>query len=68
MDRSQGLFGEGALGGHDPGNAKVRHLSRAVFQDHHIVGFNIPMDDALVMGMLQRLGNLHGKVKGLLPV
>ena len=31
VDRAQRLLGQGALGGHDPGNAEIRHLGRAVF-------------------------------------
>ena len=32
------------------------------------MGLNVPVDNSLVVGMLQRLGNLHGKVEGFLPV
>ena len=68
MNRTQRLLGEGALGGHDPGNAEIRHLGRAVFQNHHIVRLDVPVDNALIVGMLQGLGDLHGKVERFLPV
>ena len=39
-----------------------------MFQHHHIVGLDIPVDDAPSVGVFQTLGDLHGKVEGLLPV
>ena len=68
MDRPQRLLGQGIALVHDPGNPEVHDLHRAVFQHHHIVGLDIPVDNAPAVGMLQPLGDLHGKVEGLLPV
>ena len=68
MDAAQSLLGQGVALAHHPGNAEVHHLHGAVFQHHHIVGLDIPVDDAPAVGVLQCLGNLHGEVKGLLPV
>ncbi len=47
---------------------KSMTLTRAVFQHHHIVGLDVPVDDAPTVGVLQALGDLHGKVQSLLPV
>ena len=68
MHAAQRFSGQSVALGHNAGNAEVRHLHRAVFQHHHIVGLDITVDNATAMGMLQSLADLHGKVQGLLPV
>ena len=68
MNTAQCFLGQGVALGHHPGNAEVHDLDAAVLQHHHIVGLDIPVDDAPVMGVIQALCNLHSKVKGLLPV
>ena len=68
MHRTQRFFGQGIAAGDHPGDAKVHDLDRAVFQHHHVMGFNIPVNDALTVGVLQSLGNLNRKVQGLFPV
>ena len=68
VHRAKGFLSQSIALGHHPGNTKVRHLYGAVLQHHHIVRFNIPVNDATAMGMLQCLGDLDGKMQGLLPV
>ena len=68
MNGTQRFLGQGIALGHHPGDAKVCNLHAAVFQHHHVVGLDIPMDNAPAVGMLQSLGNLHGKMQGFLPV
>ena len=68
VDGAQSLLGQGVALAHDPGNAEVHHLDGAVFQHHHIVGLDVPVDNAPAVGMLQTLGDLHGKMQSLLPV
>ena len=68
VNRTQRFFGQRIALGHDPGNAKVSHLYRAVLQHHHIMGLNITVDQSTTVGMLQRLADLDGKVQRFLPV
>lgn len=68
MHRTQGLLGQGAALVHHLGNAEVHHLHRAVFQHHHIVGLDVPVDNAPAVGVLQARGDLTGEVERLLPV
>ena len=65
---AQGLLGQGVALAHDPGNAEVHDLDAAILQHHHIVGLDVPVDDAPAVGMLQALGDQHGKVQRLLPI
>ena len=53
-----------------PGNAgdtEVHHAQLAVIQQHDVLGLDIPVDNALFMGMLQCAQNLHRKMNGLFP-
>ena len=68
VDGAQSLLGQGIALAHNPGNAEVHDLDAAVLQHHHIVGLDVPMDNAPAMGVFQALGDLHGKMQGLLPV
>ena len=68
MDRAQGLLGQGGLGRRgEPGNAKVGHLQGAVPQHHHIVGLDVPVDDAPAVGVGQGLHDLGDEMEGLPP-
>ncbi len=44
--------------GDSPGNAKVRHLYSAVFRNEDVVGFDVPVNDLVAMGMVESIGNL----------
>ena len=44
------------------------NLDRTVFQHHHVMGLDVPVDNATAMGMLQRLCDLNGKMQRLFPV
>ena len=68
MYTAQSLLGQGVALAHNPGNAEVHDLHAAVFQHHHIVRLDVPVDDAPAVGVFQSLGDLHGKVEGFLPV
>ncbi len=47
------------------GEAEVHQLHSAASLQQHIAGLHIAMDDALVMGMLQRLSHLARHWRGL---
>ena len=47
------------------GNAEVHHAQLAVIQQHNILGLDIPVHDAVGVGMLQRLEDLGDEVHGL---
>ena len=68
VDTAKGFLGQGVALVHDPGNAEVHDLDGAVLQHHHIVGLDIPVDDAPSVGVFQTLGDLHCEMQGLLPV
>ena len=68
VHRADGLVGDG-LGGAagKAGNAKIGDLDRPVREQHDVLGLDVPVDDALVVRMLQRPQNLNGEVQRLLP-
>ena len=68
VDASQGFLRQGVTLAHDPGNAEVHHLDGAVFQHHNVMWLDVPVDDPPAVGVLQPLGDLHGKMQRLLPV
>ena len=47
------------------GDAEVHHAQLAVIQQHNILGLDIPVHDAVGVGMLQRLEDLGDEVHGL---
>ena len=49
------------------GDTKVGDLDGAVGQQHDIVRLDIPVDDPLIVCMLQRFEDLHGKMDRLFP-
>ncbi len=46
--------------------AEIEHLGFPARRDDHIRRFDIPMNDAFGMGRLQRIGNVHGVLHGIL--
>ena len=68
MHRADGLVAHRlALGTGQPGNAEVHHLDGAVRQQHDVLGFHVPVDDAFGMGVVQCAEHLRGKMHGLFP-
>ena len=68
MHRANGLVGHGlGLALEEAGNAEVGHLDGAVLQEHNVLGLDVPVDDALLVGALQGHEDLGGEVDGLLP-
>ena len=68
VHRADSLVGDG-LGGAagKAGDAKIGDLDRPVGEQHDILGLDVPVDDSLVVRMLQRPQNLNGEVQRLLP-
>ena len=65
--REQGFFGQSLAGG--LGNAEVNHLGyrRAVVdRDENVGGFDVAVDDALLMRVLDRLADLDKQIQPLL--
>lgn len=48
-------------------NAEVGHLDGAVLQQHNVLRLDVPVHDALVMGMLQCTENLRREMNSLPP-
>ena len=68
VDRADGGFRHGAgLATGEPGDTEVRDLDGPVFQQHDVLGLDVPVDDALVVGMLKRPENLGREVDRFLP-
>ena len=68
MDGADGLLSHSGLRGGGTGNAEVRHLHAAVPKHHHVLGLDVPVDDAAAVGVLQRLHDLVDEVQRLPPV
>ena len=67
VDGANGLIGGvGAVG--KKGNAEIRHLHRAVPENHDVLGLDVPVDDAPAVGVAEALHDLGDKVQGLRPV
>ena len=52
VDAAQGFLCQGVALAHDPGNAEVHHLDRAVFQYHDVMGLDVPVDDPPAVSVL----------------
>ena len=50
-----------------PRDPEVHDLDGPVPQQHDILGLNVPVDDPVVVGVLQGLQNLPQEVDGILP-
>ena len=62
MDRTDGLtLAVGVFPGGKMGDAEIGHLYGAVPQQHDVLGLDIPVDDVMVVGMLQSACDLSGK-------
>ena len=68
MHASQSFLGQGIALVHHPSNTKVHHLDGTIFQHHHIMRLDIPVNNAPAMGVFKTLGDLHCKMQRLLPV
>ena len=64
---SQRLTGESILRRTEPCDTEIGYLHAAVLQNHNVVGLNVPMNNAATVCVLQRLGDLGGKVQCLPP-
>ena len=62
VNAAQRLLCQGIALIHHPSDAEVHDLDGTVFQHHHVMGLDIPVDNAPAVGVLQCLGNLHGKM------
>ena len=68
MHRADGLVADGlALRAREAGDAKIHHFNGTVRQQHDVLRFDVAVDDALGMGMLQRPQHLGGKIHRLFP-
>ncbi len=69
VDRADGLGGHGVLGGAgDAGDAEIGDLHAAVPQDQHVLGLDVPVDDAPAVGVIQSPQDLGDEVDSLPPV
>ena len=68
VDRTDRLVADGlALRAGEAGDAEVHHLDGTVRLQHNVLGLDIPVDDALGVGVFQRPQHLGGKVDDLFP-
>ena len=68
MHRADGLLaGVLILRAGEAGDAKVHDLDPAVRQKHDVLGLDVPVDDALLVGMVQRVQHLLAEVDHLFP-
>ena len=68
MDGTQGLLGQRLGGVFQTGDAKVGYFYTAVPQDHNVLGFDVPVDDAPAVGVAQAPHDLGDEVQGFPPV
>ena len=68
VDGAQGLLGQGLGGVLQAGDAEVGHLHAAVPQHHHVLGLDVPVDDAPAVGVGEAPHDLGDEVQGLPPV
>ena len=66
MDAAHGLAsGELVFGAGDPCNAEIHHPELAVVQQHDVLGFDIPVNHAVAMGMVEGFQDLGNEMDGL---
>ena len=67
MDAAHGLFAvlDLVLGPGDAGDAKVHHPQLAVVQQHDVLGLDVPVDDAVAVGVVEGAEDLGDEVDGL---
>ena len=68
VDRAQCLLGQGLGGVLQTGDAEVGHLHAAVPQHHHVLGLDIPVDDAAAVCVGEAPHDLGDEVQRLPPV
>jgi hypothetical protein len=68
VDGTQGLLGQGLGGVFKARDAEVGHLYAAVPEDHHVLGLDVPVDDAPAVGVAEASHDLGDEVQGLPPV
>ena len=67
VDAAHGLFAvlDLVLGPGDAGDAKVHHPQLAVVQQHDVLGLDVPVDDAVAVGVVEGAEDLGDEVDGL---
>ena len=67
VDAAHGLFAVLylVLGPGDAGDAKVHHPQLAVVQQHDVLGLDVPVDDAVAVGVVEGAEDLGDEVDGL---
>ena len=67
MDAAHGLFAvlDLVLGPGDAGDAKVHHPQLAVVQQHDVLGLDVPVDDAVAVGVVEGAEDLGDEMDGL---
>ena len=68
MHGAQSLLRQGLGGVFQTGDAEVGHLHASIPQHHHVLGLDVPVDDAPAMGMAQAPHDLGDEVQRLTPV
>ena len=68
VDGAQSLLGQGLGGVLQAGDAEVGYLHAAVPQHHHVLGLDIPVDDAPAVGVAEAPHDLCNEVQRLPPV
>ena len=58
------VFGADGIAAGHPGNAKVRHFDMPIGVHQNILRLDIPMDNAVFMGMLKRRKNTDANLGG----
>src|SRR3990172_872823 len=59
---------DGDSGGHGARQPKVHQLGRAIRFDQHILGFEIAVDDPMLVGMFEGTANLAGDTNDPLEI
>ena len=59
-ERAHQHTGHGPRGFKDPGNAKIHHLHRTVLVDHDVARFDVAVNNAPLMGVVEGTTSLQG--------